>query len=85
MPAPCLDLTCPVLVTVPRSRFPMRNSPVRGRRWYRFCLHGELNGAKVVSVGVHGDGDGMHAPIPAPRGDLTLKTHILARSNNCDI
>ena len=71
--------TCPV------ARVTAGNSPIRGRRWYEFYPHGGLNGAEVIPVGDHGGGDGMQAPVPAPRGDPILKAHILAMPNTCDI
>jgi len=67
-----------MLVPVQILEMSAGNSPIRGTGMV-------LNGAKVVPVGVHGDGDGMHAPVPTPHGDPISKAHILARSNNCGI
>ena len=72
-------------VNRPRSLNPAGNSPIRGRGWYEFYPHGGLNGAEVIPVGDHRGGDGMQAPVPAPRGDLIPKAHILAMPNTCDI
>ena len=71
--------------TGPRSPNPRGNSPIRGRGWYEFYPHGGLNGAEVIPVGDHGGGDGMQAPVLAPRGDPILKAHILVRPNTCDM
>ena len=66
-------------------RIPVGNSPIRERGWYEFYLDGGLNGAEVIPVGDHREGDGMQAPVPALHGDPISKAHILARPNNCDI
>jgi hypothetical protein len=58
----------------PDPRFPAGNSPIKGRGWGDFCLHGGENREKSILVGSNGDGDGPVSPVPAP--------HILAPLRN---
>jgi hypothetical protein len=67
-------------VNRPRPSFSVENLVIRKRRWYRFCPHEELNGAKIVPVRIHGAGNCMYAPVPAP--DPILMAHFLSRFIN---
>lgn len=59
------------------ARFPVENSSIRGRRWYKFSPHGELNGGKVIPIGDHGEGDGWAIPVPdSPQPQFIRKGNV---------
>ena len=50
----------------PDPRFPVGNSPIRGRVWDKFSPRGDLNGGNLIPVGFAGTGTGNHPPSPFP-------------------
>ena len=58
----------------PDPRFPVGNSPIRGRGWGQIDPHGDLNGEKFPPVGSGGDGDGGSIPVPDIRFPAPFST-----------